>query len=60
MIYTKYRAHDTPTIDSWAQWLIERTEQNGTEYNLLYTEDSITVEFYNADRALEFALEFGL
>ena len=57
MIYTKSRAHDTPDVDTWQIWLASIPQE---DYNLLFREDTIQVEFYNADRATEFVLEFGL
>jgi len=45
--------------DPWHQWLAAHA-LTGTEYQLLYWEDRIELEFFDQDRAQEFALEFGL
>jgi len=57
MVYSKSRLHDTPDIDPWQIWLTTIPQE---DYNLLFWEDTIQVEFYNTDRATEFVLEFGL
>ncbi len=45
--------------DPWHQWLAVNA-LSGIEYQLIYWEDRIEVEFYDVDRAQEFAQEFGL
>ena len=45
--------------DPWHQWLLINA-QTGVEYNLIFWEDRIDVEFFDEARAAEFALEFGL
>lgn len=45
--------------DPWHQWL-EINALSGLEYNLIFWEDHIDVEFYDLERAEEFAVEFGL
>jgi hypothetical protein len=59
MVYSKSRAHESQDVDAWHAWLIS-SEIPNEDYNLVFWEDSIRVEFYNADRAQEFALEFAL
>jgi hypothetical protein len=45
--------------DPWHSWLLT-SALSGLEYNLIFWEDRIEVEFYDLERAEEFALEFGL
>ncbi len=45
--------------DPWYQWL-QINALSGLEYNLLFWEDRIEVEFYDEDQAQAFALEQGL
>lgn len=45
--------------DPWHSWLLINALP-GLEYNLIFWEDHIAVEFYDQDRAAEFAQEFGL
>jgi hypothetical protein len=60
MKYTKpWTAESEVATDPWHSWLITNAH-SGLEYNLVFWEDHIEVEFYDTDRADEFALEFGL
>ncbi len=43
----------------WHAWLAVNA-LSAVEYQLLYWPDRIEVEFFDQDRAQEFALEFGL
>lgn len=45
--------------DPWYTWL-QINALSGLEYNLLFWEDRIEVEFYDEDQAQAFALEHGL
>lgn len=45
--------------DPWWTWL-QVHAVSGLEYNLLFWEDHIELEFYDTDRADEFAMEMGL
>ncbi len=45
--------------DPWHQWLAVHA-LSGVDYQMIYWEDRIEVEFYDLDRASEFATEFGL
>jgi hypothetical protein len=47
------------SLDSWHQWL-SANALSGLEYNLIFWTDRIDVEFFDQDRAQEFALELGL
>lgn len=76
MIYTNSRTQDIKTPDVWQIWLTSRLmpteaytqvfqggiirEISTPEYCLKYSESGMQVEFYNAECAAEFALEFGL
>jgi hypothetical protein len=60
MKYTKpWHVESELASDSWHQWLTAHAS-SGREYNLIFWEDRIDLEFYDQDRAQEFALEFGL
>jgi hypothetical protein len=59
MKYTKLCPQDTHDSDPWHTWLIT-SAHSGLEYNLLFWTDRLEVEFYDLDRAEEFAQEFGL
>ena len=59
MKYTKPWDHDNPSACAWHAWLNVHA-LSAIEYQLLYHHDHIEVEFYDQDRAQEFALEFGL
>ena len=45
--------------DPWHSWL-QAHAHSGLEYNLIFWEDRIDVEFFDQLRAQEFAQEFGL
>jgi hypothetical protein len=45
--------------DDWHTWLAVNAVQD-LEYQLLYRNDTVIVEFFDQDRAEEFAQEFGL
>ena len=60
MKYTKsWHVDSELASDSWHQWLLT-SAASGLDYNLIFWEDRIEVEFYNTDCAQAFALEFGL
>jgi hypothetical protein len=59
MKYTKPWDHVNPSACAWHAWLAINA-LSAIEYQLRYWPDSIEVEFYDQDRAQEFALEFGL
>jgi hypothetical protein len=60
MKYTKpWHVESELAEDLWHQWLMTHAS-SGLEYNLIFWEDHIDLEFYDQDRAQEFALEFGL
>ena len=59
MTYTKPINKLNPSACEWHAWLsIYAVSQ--LEFQLLYTPDHVSVEFFDQDRAQEFALEFGL
>jgi hypothetical protein len=60
MKYTKsWTADSQAATDPWHLWLAVNA-LSGIEYQLVYWEDRIELEFFDQDRASEFALEFGL
>jgi hypothetical protein len=60
MKYTKpWTIEDTVAEDAWHSWLTINAH-SGLDYQLLYWEDHIEIEFFDQDRAQDFALEFGL
>ena len=60
MKYTKpWTLEDQAALDSWHTWLAVNA-LSGIEYQLVYWSDSIDLEFFDQDRAMEFAQEFGL
>ena len=59
MKYTAIWTTESSTDDPWHQWLAINA-LSGLEYQLLYWSDHIELEFYDQDRAVEFATEFGL
>jgi len=60
MKYTSlWTAESSAANDPWHQWLAINA-LSGIEYQLLYWEDHIELEFFDQDRAAEFATEFGL
>ena len=56
---TSWTADSAAASDPWHIWLAINA-LSGIEYQLVYWSDHIEVEFYDQDRAAEFALEFGL
>ena len=59
MKYTKTINPLNPSGCEWHAWLAAHA-LSAIEYQLLYWPDHIEVEFYDQDRAEEFAQEFGL
>ena len=60
MTYTKpWTENDSAKEDLWHSWLMINA-LSGLEYQILYWEDRIELEFFDLDRAQEFAQEFGL
>jgi hypothetical protein len=59
MKYTKPWDNNNPSACTWHAWLAINA-LSAIEYQLLYHPDHIEVEFYDQDRAVEFATEFGL
>jgi len=60
MKYTKpWHVESELASDSWHQWLLINAH-TGLDYNLIFWEDRIEVEFYDTECASEFAQEFGL
>jgi hypothetical protein len=59
MTYTKPWNNDNPSACEWHAWLTAHAH-SGLEYQLLYHPDHIALEFFDEDRAVEFATEFGL
>ena len=59
MTYTKLINKLNPSACAWHAWLAAHAH-SGLEYQLSYTPDQVSVEFFDQDRAQEFALEFGL
>jgi hypothetical protein len=60
MKYTKpWTIEDSVAEDAWHQWLAINA-LSGIEYQWLYWEDRIELEFFDQDRGAEFATEFGL
>jgi hypothetical protein len=60
MKYTKpWTTDDQVATDDWHIWLAINA-LGGLEYQLLYWADRIELEFFDHDRADEFAQEFGL
>ena len=60
MNYTKpWTQEDSAAEDSWHSWLAINA-LSGIEYQLVYWEDRIELEFFDLDRSMEFAQEFGL
>ena len=59
MTYTKTINKLNPSSCEWHAWLAINAH-SGLEYQLRYSLDHFEVEFYDQDRAVEFATEFGL
>jgi len=59
MKYTKTINKLNPSACEWHAWLAAHAH-SGLEYQLLYWPDHFEVEFFDQDRAGEFAIEFGL
>jgi hypothetical protein len=59
MTYTKSINKLNPSACEWHAWLNIHAVSK-LEYQLSYTPDHVSVEFFDQDRADEFALEFGL
>jgi hypothetical protein len=56
---TSWTVESQAATDPWHTWLAAHA-LSAVEYQLLYWEDRIELEFFDQDRADEFALEFGL
>lgn len=56
---TPWTVESEAASDPWHLWLAVNA-LSGIEYQLVYWEDRIEVEFFDQDRASEFAQEFGL
>ncbi len=60
MKYTKpWTIENLVTGDEWHSWLAVNAIED-LEYHLLYRNDTVILEFFDHDRAQEFAQEFGL
>lgn len=60
MKYTKpWTINDLVAEDSWHSWLAVNAIEN-LEYQVIYKNEQVSLEFFDTDRASEFALEFGL
>jgi hypothetical protein len=60
MKYTKpWLIENSVDTDEWHTWLTTNAQQD-LEYQLLYRNETVVVEFFDLDRAAEFALELGL
>ena len=60
MKYTKpWTIADLVTEDLWHSWLAINAVVD-LEYQLIYKNEQLSLEFFDSDRAEEFALEFGL
>lgn len=60
MKYTKpWTIADLVEQDSWHSWLAVNAVVD-LEYQLIYKNEQLSLEFFDSDRAEEFALEFGL
>jgi lipopolysaccharide biosynthesis glycosyltransferase len=60
MTYTKpWTSESQASQDDWHQWLATHAF-SALEYQLIYWEDHIDVEFFDQDRCDEFAQEFGI
>lgn len=60
MKYTKpWTIADLVTEDAWHTWLAINAIAD-LEYQVIYKNEQLILEFFDWDRAQEFALEFGL
>lgn len=60
MKYTKpWNIQSLAAEDPWHQWL-EINALPAVEYHTIYWDDCIEIEFYDEQRGMEFAQEFGL
>jgi hypothetical protein len=60
MKYTKpWTIADLVTEDLWHSWLAINAVVD-LEYQVIYKNEQLSLEFFDSDRAEEFALEFGL
>jgi hypothetical protein len=60
MKYTKpWTTEHRAAEDDWHSWLAINA-LGGLEYQLLYWETHIELEFFDVDKGQDFALEFGL
>ncbi len=60
MKYTKpWTIEDLVTEDPWHSWLAINAVEH-LDYQIIYKNDQISLEFFDQDRAEEFAQEFGL
>ena len=58
-ITNPWKAESKDTERLWSQWLAINA-LSGSEYQLLHHDDRIELEFFDQDRAAEFAQEHGL
>ncbi len=60
MKYTKpWTIENLVAEDDWHSWLAVNAVQD-LEYQLLYRNETVILEFFDHDRGAEFAMEFGL
>ncbi len=60
MKYTKpWTIENLVAEDDWHSWLAVNAVQD-LEYQLLYRNEAVILEFFDHDRGAEFAQEFGL
>jgi hypothetical protein len=60
MKYTKpWTIADLVAEDAWHSWLAANAVQD-LEYQVIYKNEQLSLEFFDLDQAEAFALEFGL
>lgn len=60
MKYTKpWTIENSVADDAWHQWLAINAVED-LEYQTVYKNEQVSLEFFDWDRAQEFAQEFGL
>lgn len=61
MKYTKsWNTQQAVSSDDWNTWCIVNAVIPELEYKIEYSSDQVCIEFFDQDRAQEFAQEFGL
>ena len=61
MKYTKpWTSTQAASSDDWNAWCIINAVIPELEYQIVYTDSEVIIEFIDQDRAAEFAQEFGL